>query len=135
MSRDCIISRARELIGTPFHHQGRQPNVGLDCAGLISVCYSECGHKVVSDVKGYKRIANPEEMRSALLDSGTRVKFSEIEKADVIWFRVENEPRHLALYTGNSIIHAYYSAGKVVEQSLTESWVKGIVAVFRHRDF
>ena len=28
---------ARTYIGTPFHHMGRLPGVGLDCAGLL-VC-------------------------------------------------------------------------------------------------
>ncbi len=31
---DAAIAAARTCLGTPFHHQGRAPGVGLDCIGL-----------------------------------------------------------------------------------------------------
>lgn len=31
---DSIMAMARDLAGTPFHHQGRLPGCGLDCAGV-----------------------------------------------------------------------------------------------------
>ena len=32
---------ARSLLGVPWVHQGRNPTVGLDCAGLLIVAYGE----------------------------------------------------------------------------------------------
>lgn len=32
-----VIAAALAMLGTPFHHQGRVPGVGLDCAG-VPVC-------------------------------------------------------------------------------------------------
>jgi cell wall-associated NlpC family hydrolase len=36
-----VIAAAMGMIGTPFHHQGRVPGVGLDCAGVpISIAWA-----------------------------------------------------------------------------------------------
>ena len=53
-TRAQVVAEARSYLGTPAHHQGRLPGVGLDCAGLpICVCW-ELGLKPRSfDVKGY----------------------------------------------------------------------------------
>ena len=43
MNEDCVdlalrlIEVARGYVGTPFHHAGRLPGVGLDCIG-VPVC-------------------------------------------------------------------------------------------------
>ncbi len=44
MKREDFVRVARSYIGTPFHHQGRLPGVGLDCAGVIVCALAECGY-------------------------------------------------------------------------------------------
>ena len=39
-----MIAAARACLGTPFHHQGRMPGVGLDCIGLVIVALARCGY-------------------------------------------------------------------------------------------
>jgi len=131
MTAQCIINRARELVGTSFHHQGRQPFVGLDCAGLVIDAHRHCGYEI-TDLMGYGRLPNPRQMRNALAGSGLRVRLSERRPGDVLWFRVAGDPRHLAVYTGETMIHAYYHSGRVVENTLTRLWLDGAVAVYRH---
>ncbi|MDD5585633.1 MAG: hypothetical protein PHY92_01580, partial [Alphaproteobacteria bacterium] len=41
-----MIAAARACLGTPFHHQGRKPGVGLDCIGLIVVALQAAGYDV-----------------------------------------------------------------------------------------
>lgn len=39
IATDDIIRRARDLEGTRFLHQGREPSQGLDCVGLVLAIY------------------------------------------------------------------------------------------------
>lgn len=44
-----IIAKAREYVGTPYHHQGRVKGVALDCVGLI---FGVCEELGLVDVEG-----------------------------------------------------------------------------------
>jgi hypothetical protein len=58
------------------------------------------------------------------------------EPGDLLLMRFEREPHHLAfagdyVHGGLSMIHAYGTAGKVVEHRLDDAWRGRIVAVYR----
>ena len=57
MTREQIVSAARQLIGTPYLHQGRVPGHGVDCVG-VGVCVAwACGIKPTTwNITGYRRI-------------------------------------------------------------------------------
>ena len=50
---------------------------------------------------------------------------------DVFLIKFNGQPQHLAIFTGDSIIHAYEKAGKVVEQRFADVWRKKIAGVYR----
>lgn len=128
---DKILTYARECLGTPFVHQGRQIGLGMDCAGLIVYVMQRLGLNYI-DGKGYPR--NPYEgMLENILDGQPKVKkipITEKKPGDILLFRIKRDPQHLAIYAGKTIIHCYSQSGKVVEHSIG-GWERKIVAVYR----
>lgn len=129
----AVIEAARACRETPFHHQGRQPGVGLDCAGLMVHAFSAAGLRT-TDRKRYGREPDPAAMRAALEEVLVLVPVTDAwQPADVLWMRFLDDPQHLALWTGATIVHAYLRVGRVVEHRLDGIWQARIVARYRHR--
>ena len=132
MTADDLIAAARTCVGIPFQHQGRQPGLGLDCAGLLVVALRTLRLDPL-DRTDYGR--NPHGgALEAMLDAQPllfRVPIQEMRPADVLLMRFKTDPQHLALFAGETIIHAYESAGKVAEHRLDTRWRARIVRVYR----
>lgn len=131
-----IIESARECLGTPFHHQGRIPKVGLDCIGLVLHVAIQNKYLDESvDRKDYSRIPNVEMMESELNKYLDKIPNDELQPGDIVWLSVRNEPSHVAIFTGYSIIHAISTPpSKVVEHRWDSYWQKRLVGVFRFRE-
>ena len=114
-----LIHNARSCIGARFLHQGRNPDIGLDCAGLVYCTYSKTGfaYLVPSD---YQSIPNPSVLVSTL--EKHLVKTDSPNLGDVILFRIKRQPQHLGIYCGETFIHAYSVAGQVVEEYYNRKW-------------
>lgn len=133
---DDLIAAARACLNTPFHHQGRQPNVGLDCGGLLVVALRAIGIQPV-DMVAYDRRPHGGIMEN-LLDSQpclTRVQVSEMRPGDILLMRFKSDPQHLALLAGESILHAWEAAGRVVEHRMDNRWLRHIVRAYRLKAF
>lgn len=129
-----IVAAARECLGTPFAHQGRILNRALDCAGVAIYAAQQCGHEV-REPATYGRMPN-----NAMLEYWLgqqpfleRASISSMQAGDQLLMRFTGEPQHLAVFTGENIIHAYESVGKVVEHILDAKWRRRIVAVYRFK--
>ncbi len=132
MTADDIVAAARACIGTPFVHQGRIPGVALDCAGLV-VAVAESVGVEYADHAGYGR--NP---ANGLLESVLDVqpfltRVFDRKPGDVLLMRFAGEPQHLAIFTGDNIIHSYESVGKVCEHRMADVWAVRIVRVYRFK--
>lgn len=125
---------ARSCIGTPFRHQGRIPGVALDCAGLLIVVAETVG-AAHQDVTGYG--PNPSGgMLEAALDAQPgleRVLIAQRRAGDLLLMRFAVEPQHLAVFTGDTIIHAYANVRMVCEHRLSAVWAARIVRAYRFR--
>jgi len=128
MKADRVIAAAREYLGTPFHHQGRQKNRGLDCAGLIECVARDLGYSVpVHD--GYARTPYNGLFEQRL----SEYMISDVEKQPgcVILIKFMGmDPSHTAIYTGKTIIHAYESAGRCVEHAYDKKWQRMTVRAY-----
>ena len=51
--RDAVVAAARSFIGTPYHHNARVKGVGVDCATLLEMSYTEAGVVSPMDVTEY----------------------------------------------------------------------------------
>lgn len=135
MTADDIIAIARSAIGTPFVHQGRVAGKGLDCVGLPMYVADRLGVEYV-DVIGYPRRPEGGKLEAtfdAHVESGVlvRVKISEMQAGDFLMLRFGGQPQHLAIFTGENIIHSYQQVGKVCEHRLDDVWRRRIVRVYR----
>lgn len=135
MTADDIIAAARQCLGTPFKHQGRLLAFGLDCAGVAIHVARQLGVDAI-DVSGYGRSPSNGQLEAALASQPSLQQIEPIagrQPGDVLLMRFETDPQHIAIFTGESIIHAYESVGACCEHRLSSAWARRIVRVYRFR--
>ena len=128
------VEIARSLLGVPWAHQGRDPAVGIDCAGMLLLAFD------VEDDTVYGRHPNEglfeqrcEAHMGPPVDDEPRV-------GDVVLlgFGAHGAARHIGIiadyiYGGLSIIHTDSIVGKVVEHPFDDKWKRRVRAVYRRR--
>jgi cell wall-associated NlpC family hydrolase len=135
VDRAEVVAAARRWIDVRFRHQGRSRE-GIDCGGLLIVLAHELGLSEF-DVSRYARRPDGRSLKKICDEQMRRVPFSEAQPGDVILFRIESDPQHLALLGdyqsgGLSIIHAYAprAVHRVVETRLDDWWRHRIVQAY-----
>lgn len=132
--RERIVEIARSYVGTPYHHQARQPGVGIDCVGVIVCIARELG--LIDDgvdYTTYQRTPTDDGLL-AILDSHLERLHdpSMAEPGDVLVFRLGKWPHHVAIKTGaDTLVHSYYGVGRVVETNIHGNWRARICAAHR----
>ncbi len=134
MRAEAILAAARACLGTPFLHQGRIPGRALDCAGLLIAIAQAVGADY-RDVAGYGPNPSGGLLEAALDDQPCleRVPVHARCPGDLLLMRFDADPQHLAVLTGETIIHAYANVGTVCEHRLSAVWTARIVRVYRFR--
>jgi len=133
MIGEKIVEAARECIGTPFRHQGRMKGVGLDCVGLARYPAEALGISI-GDYDGYSRQPDPQVMAAKLDEFLVKVEPEDMQLGDILWMAFAKEPMHLAIYAGDTIIHAVcLGPEKVVEHGFRAPWPQRVVAIYRYR--
>lgn len=130
---DSMIAAARACLDTPFHHQGRAPQHGLDCIGLI-ICALQAAGIAVQDRADYARWPEAEALATALERQGA-VPVSPAAPGDILLFVLAGRAQHVALCTAPAqMIHAYAPAGKVVEGSIGAVWQRRLQQTYRFQE-
>lgn len=116
-----MAARARALIGTPFRLQGRKPERGIDCLGLVAIAADIPPQLVPS---GYTlRSEVTEEMRSAsFAERVAPVPIREAGAGDVLLVRAGAGQHHFLILLESSFVHADARLGRVVETPGCVSW-------------
>lgn len=129
-----VVEVARTWIGTPFHHQGRVKQVGVDCIGLVVGVAKELGFSVI-DQTNYGREPYKFELEKQLDQQGIMIPKSEMQEGDILVIRFSKNMQHVGIFTGTGMIHAY-SGGprKCVEHSIDKKWDSRIVRVYRYKE-
>ena len=113
-----IVATARSWLGTPWTHQGRLRNVGVDCGGLIIGVGKELD-VLDFDMSAYGRIPDGQKLRALCEQHLLAKPVSDIVPGDVLLMRFTRHPQHLAIVGDHgepfSMIHAYADAGRCVE--------------------
>lgn len=129
VSRWELIAAARGWVGVPFRHQGRDRR-GVDCVGLIIAVGAELGLPVGAvSVRAYGRVP-----LDGLLE---RAVAEHCEPAPgpapgvVLLMRFVRSPQHVALCTGDTLVHSYEGVGKVVEHGFRGKWERRVVSAWR----
>jgi cell wall-associated NlpC family hydrolase len=116
-----VIDEARGWVGVPFRHQGRD-YTGIDCVGLPIVVGQSLGiFDQRLDIANYGRLPTGE------LVERLREHCQPIPKAVpgalvvIAWTKIA---AHVAIFTGETLIHAYESVGRVVEHGYRGRWIR-----------
>lgn len=133
----ALIEACRSLVGrVRFRHQGRNPDIGLDCAGMVGWGLWQIGRSFV-DIKGYGREPHKNGLRAALeTNLGHCVPVESMSAGDVPLMRFDGDPRHVGLLTTlpdgrMGMIHVHAHNKIVAEHGLDHYWRGNIVAVWR----
>jgi cell wall-associated NlpC family hydrolase len=116
-----VIAEARRWVGVPFRHQGRSER-GIDCVGLpIVVCQSLGLLDQRFDVAAYGRLPSGELVDR--LRAHCRPIPGAVPGALIViaWTKIA---AHVAICTGETMIHAYESVGRVVEHGYRGRWIR-----------
>lgn len=132
--RERIVEIVRRYIDTPYHHQARQPGVGIDCVGVLVCVARELGLiGPTDDYAAYRRTPTDDSLLNILDHHLERLPSPALAEAgDVLTFRIGKWPHHVAIKTGaDTMLHSYAGVGRVVETNIQDNWGSRIVAAHR----
>jgi len=140
-----IAYKARSWVGTNFRHLGRTRSEGCDCLGLFMGVASELGlrdkfgNPVINlDETSYSLVPDGVYMHSKLSNHFIEKEIANIAPGDLVLLKFANNPQHLAIVGSNyydgsqkfTLIHTYFSLGKVCEHILDKKWQERVAAVY-----
>lgn len=129
MRADLMIAAARACRGTPFHHQGRMPQIGLDCVGLVIIAL-RAADIVVQDRIDYARWPVGDALAQALQAHGAQ-SIAALQPGAVLLFALAGQAQHVALAAApETMIHAYAPVGRVVETQLSQIWQRRLRGIY-----
>ena len=124
-----VYFKARELINTPYQHQGRKKGVGIDCIGVPIWVAEELGLGNFDKID-YPRV--PDGTMEKLIAQNCTQEL--LQPGVLLVFRISVEAQHCGIVSnymgGQGLIHAWDVAKKVVEHKLTKDWVKKVVGCY-----
>jgi hypothetical protein len=127
---------ARKYVGTTFLHQGRNPEIGVDCVGLASVLVKDCGlHWLAEhDLTNYARNPNGGELERRMQAAfGPPVK--ELAPGCLVTIQFYGPTRHVGIvgeYNRRlTLIHALGVPPRVVEHGIDDKWLRRITGIYR----
>jgi cell wall-associated NlpC family hydrolase len=141
-----VVAEARRWIGTPFHHQARERDVGCDCGGLVGgiavalrLLPSDWWQRVFDpQFGGYSRQPSQDRLRGICLLFLDRIARDAAQPGDVVLIDFGLEPQHLGVladyrHGGISIVHAMVRPPRVSEHRIDARWRGRVVDAFAYR--
>lgn len=127
---------ARKYLGVPFLHQGRNPEVGIDCVGLAELVSRDCGMTVGEAIADYARNPHAGLLEARLREHlGPPHPLETLQPGDLVAMRFRGPIRHVGIIGdhehGISLIHTSSAVGRVVEHRIDERWLAYIAHVHR----
>lgn len=111
---DNLVSRAHELIGTPYKWGGASVSKGFDCSGLIVYLFrSEAGINI------------PRTTASMLSSPAKTIYRNQLKSGDAVFFKHNgaNRMRHVGIYIGGGrFIHSPRTGKSIRIDSLNNSY-------------
>jgi len=135
MRRDEIVAAARGWIGTRYHHQASARGVGCDCLGLVRGVWREVVGAEPEMAPPYSPDWAEAKREETLLDAAARhfVPVEVIRPGAILIFRWRAwaPAKHVGIAADDGrLVHAYDSAGRVVETTLSTAWRRRLAGIF-----
>lgn len=124
--RDDIVATAKEWVGTPYKHAGRN-EFGMDCVGLVIKVAHGCSLSD-HDTLNYPRRPVVKDFLREMRDHLTLVPKSGVKQGTILVFREPKHPCHIGILEIDAkgqryVIHAFALARKVIREPMTkERW-------------
>ncbi|MBK0058427.1 C40 family peptidase [Pseudomonas sp. S44] len=118
-----VLSRAVNVLGTPYRWGGSTPGKGFDCSGLVKYAFND-----VADID------LPRTSNAMAQGHGVKVARDDLKPGDLIFFNIKSRRvNHVAIYLGNDrFIHAPRTGKRVSIDSLEKPyWQKHYVVAKR----
>ena len=109
-TRAEFLATVRSYIGTPYHHQGRLPGVGMDCpAPLICAAWEHGIKPRTFDVTAYPREPDGSTLRRLCDQNLEAIHFDDAIAGDVLLCKFNGgRPRHLGILSGDDPNRRYW---------------------------
>lgn len=125
MNPESVVLEARQWLNVPFRHQGRDGH-GIDCVGLpIVVCRSLGLIGPEYDIANYGRLPSAELLMRLQVHCTPLPPSKPLATPGALiviaWSRLA---AHVAICTGETMIHAYERVGRVIEHGYRGRWVR-----------
>jgi cell wall-associated NlpC family hydrolase len=114
---EAVVARARALIGVRFRPQGRSPQTGLDCVGLVAAALGVSGVPRDYALRG----SSPERLAAGLIAAGLR-SVAPALPGDVLAMTAGPGQLHLGILSDDGLIHGDASLGRIVERPGPIPW-------------
>ncbi|WP_347902512.1 C40 family peptidase [Pseudomonas purpurea] len=91
-----VLSRAVNVLGTPYRWGGSSPSKGFDCSGLVKYAFNDATFDL------------PRTSNAMASGHGQKVERKDLKPGDLIFFNIKSRKvNHVAIYLGNDrFIHA-----------------------------
>ncbi|WP_409312751.1 C40 family peptidase [Pseudomonas putida] len=108
-----VLSRAVNVLGTPYVWGGSSPKKGFDCSGLVKYAFND-----VADVD------LPRTSNAMARGHGVKVAKGDLKPGDLIFFNIKSRRvNHVAIYLGNDrFIHAPRRGKRVSIDTLSKPY-------------
>lgn len=142
--REEVLDEARRWVGTPYRHQKRLCQVGVDCIGLVWGVGERAGVLTVDPAMakqflGYSRLPSPPRFMRALDTFFRPVDSGDAEPGDIAvmaWDGGRLIPQHLGILAERDgrpmLIHAESVVGRCVEHGFVGEWPGRVCGWYRY---
>ena len=117
-----VLSRAVNVLGTPYRWGGSSPSKGFDCSGLVKYAFNDATFDL------------PRTSNAMASGHGEKVDRNDLKPGDLIFFNIKSRRvNHVAIYLGNDrFIHAPRRGKRVSIDTLSKPyWQKHYVVAKR----
>jgi len=92
-----VLSRAVNVLGTPYRWGGSSPSKGFDCSGLVKYAFNDVA-----------AVDLPRTSNAMASGHGQKVDRKDLKPGDLLFFKLKSrQVNHVAIYLGNDrFIHA-----------------------------
>lgn len=120
---NAVLSRAVNMLGTPYRWGGSTPAKGFDCSGLVKYAFNDV-----------QNVDLPRTSNAMAKGHGVKVARKDLKPGDLIFFNIKSRRvNHVAIYLGNDrFIHAPRRGKRVSIDTLNKPyWNKHYVVAKR----
>ncbi len=108
-----VLSRAVNVLGTPYRWGGSSPSKGFDCSGLVKYAFNDIDE-----------VDLPRTSNAMAQGHGVKVDRNDLKPGDLIFFNIKSRRvNHVAIYLGNDrFIHAPRTGKRVSIDTLNKPY-------------